>query len=65
MKKRHGYKSDLTCSAWIVRIVMEQVPWGWLFGVHKFEVQRGFGGAELALHLKFFLIVGGTFIVST
>jgi hypothetical protein len=35
---------------------MELVPWGWLFGVHKFEVQKdagvGFWGAELALHLK-------------
>jgi hypothetical protein len=37
---------------------MELVQWGWLFGVHNFEVQKdvgvGFGGAELALHLKKF-----------
>jgi hypothetical protein len=33
-------QSDLTSSAWFVCIVMELVPWGWLFGVHEFEVQR-------------------------
>ncbi len=46
-------QSDLTSSPWFVCIVMELVPWGWLFGV------------ELALHLKFLPNFGGTFIVRT